>query len=167
MKKGVFAFVTVCAVAMATRQVSAQVVLVHLRATQGDSGFVDADSKRRSDSLEDLRTELMKNKAITVWAMTAAEADIVTSVTSSRYELTGGVETRVRERPEILGGGVVAETDKKDRPTVRVLLQVGDYKKEFVGGADIAWSSAARDVARQINTWVSDNHEQLMSRRKQ
>ena len=129
---------------------------IHVSALPAPGGFVDAESKRRDDSALDLANALTREGV-----HVSGGTDLFVVVTSSQVEETGKVELETRNRPEILGGGQRTEAVNKEALTVRVQLNFKDYKKEFVGRDESAWTGAARDAAKQIRSWMRDNQSRI------
>lgn len=133
-------------------------VLVDLSAKPSPGGFVDAELKRRQDSMFDLQAALSS-----LGTEVSTLSDLKLMVTSSAREKTGELHTQMRNRPEVLGGGQRAETAEVEAFVVRVELRFKDYKTEFVGAdkTRISWRTAARDAAKQIRAWLLDNQARV------
>jgi hypothetical protein len=142
-------------VAMLVLGTQADAQTVYLFTKTSETGFVDATSNRRADSVKDLRKVLMKEGLKLVDDPRAA---LVIEVLESAPVLTGWQTT-------IRGGFGQTSSVADKKAMVRVSLTVGDYQTEIVGynSSTFAspWASAAAAVANQVDQWLRDNRAQV------
>jgi hypothetical protein len=136
-------------------------VYVHTRIDV--SGFVDADQKRRQDSVRDIKSIIDRDtkrfQPVAVESIT--EADIVVEVLSSSKEDTGD---RTGWNP-LTGFAGANKVERK--PIVRARVTVADYSTEIanlpIGGS---WRIAADHWQREFRKWVNANSDRLLAARR-
>lgn len=123
------------------------------------STFVDADSKRLSDSQADLAKSI---KDVKTWRLVTEkeQADIVLTLVSSKQENSGSSMTQ-QSTIGILAG--VPDASKSTAPilvnVVRLKLQAGEYEHEFKGQG--FWRAAAMLAVKDVERWVKENEGKL------
>ena len=126
-------------------------------------GFVDADVKRRADSVEDLKKALEKNSLIQLVSERDA-ADVVLEVLGRGAQETGSA-TSTRD---IYGQW---HTNNDTVATVRVALTAGSYSTVLEGwnngSLTYVWRTAANNAAKHIENWIKANYGNIVSRREQ
>jgi hypothetical protein len=131
------------------------------------SQFVDEESKRRNDSVSDLKGalsqkhhELFRRPLEIAVVEKREDADLVLEVINSRWEVRGKtaiIDSQGNLTAEI---GSAASGDA----TVRAVLSRDTYRLELVGtspGAVRQWHFAASSVSDQVQDWVNDNGAQI------
>jgi hypothetical protein len=141
----------------------AQDVRIYVFIKADPSGFVDADSKDRQDTLTDLRKALSKKKGLSVVDDPKA-AGVSVEILGRGFEETGGLNVR---SPLELGPDLKPNREM----TIRSRLLVGDYETPIVAqnspGALFQsgrWQDLAGKLANQIEKWVKDNRSKLLER---
>lgn len=144
-------------------------VSIYLTAPMRD-GFADT-TKDIQDSIADIEKNLRKKKDIRI-ADRADDADVVLVVVARGVGVDAyGSRTTARDTRY---SGVVVENTPMMANTfwVSTVLEVGTYRKEFVGrhtqesAASLgAWSTVADDLAKQVDAWTTTNAAQIWSRR--
>lgn len=126
-----------------------------------DSGFVDADLKRRNDSVNDLKKVLSKNSFVQMVSEKNI-ADVTLEIMGRGGEQTGSATTT----QDIYGQW---HTNPDSVATVRVALRAGAYSTIFEGRNDgritNVWRTAANNAAKGIENWIRTNHDSLLSKR--
>ena len=133
-------------------------IYVFTKTTEG--GFVDNDSKRRADTVIDLRKALEKKKVIIVEA--PSDAQITLEVLGSAQEGTG--ETIGKSVYVPLTGQVLSSSKETTGATLNVALKVGDYTTTLASqNTQVfgAWKAAAGSIANQVEKWVKANAARL------
>ena len=140
---------------------------IYVFATQNTTGFVDADSKDRADSVADLKRVL-----------TGAHFTVVDSQSHANFSIEvehgympAGTTTRSRRT-----GGFSSRMSPDDVSAVRLTVVAGDYSTTIIGtslsGAVTChchpygtWTEAAVTAESQLDTWVQGNYEHLIALR--
>jgi hypothetical protein len=160
-------FTLIATVALgAQTQIAAVRVYVFTAADPG--GFVDANSKQRTDSVEDLKKDLSKDSAIQI-IPDQATADVTLEVLGRGHEETGSTTSTL----DYYGQW---HTYPDTVRVVRVGLKAGAYTTLFEGTSSFAqrglvgvsqglWRVAASGAAKDIENWIRANHDNLVSRR--
>jgi hypothetical protein len=131
-------------------------IVVHVTAPVRD-GFVDADRAIR-DSIKDLQNNL-RNKRGLVVAQDQASADITLRVMGR-----GVVSRRAGAVALPFLSGVVVAPMYANKKVVRVVLEVGEFRKDFIEYED-GYGDCAEEIARQVHAWAEANRGTLMKRR--
>jgi hypothetical protein len=128
------------------------------------SDFVDYESKRRTDSVQDIRKQLEKKMTIEL-VESADLADITVEVQKSLPVATDEVRTDTRQNSWI--GGTTSSTKPVYLKQLMVTLAVrgGSYTTTFGArereGYLQGWGVLAKGVANQVEDWVKKNRVQL------
>jgi hypothetical protein len=131
------------------------------------SEFVDVESKRRSDSVQDIRKQLREKKTVTV-AESADAADITIEVLGSEPVNTQELQTDTHRN--VFTGGVSSRTRPVYLKQLMVTLAVrgtsytttfGSRERE---GYLQGWGILAKGVATQVDDWIKKNRSQLERR---
>lgn len=144
---------------------STEPIKVFIFTAANEGGFVDTDQKQRSDSVEDLKKELTREKLVQIVPQREL-ADIALEVLGRAAAATGTTTTTTRG-----AYGVQNSTSQNNTMlTVQVGLKAGNYST-IIEGVDPSafkmWRVAMGDAIRQINKWIKDNREKLIARRSQ
>jgi hypothetical protein len=150
------------AIALLTTEKPPLYVFVHTKLDA--SGFVDAEQKRRMESVGDVIDVIDKDTKHfqPVIVARAEEADVIVEIVSSSKEDTG-------ERTGVgmaVGFGVsVGSSKATKRPVVRALVSVRDYTTEITTNKKVgSWTMAARHWQVEFRKWVDLNAERLAAR---
>jgi hypothetical protein len=132
-------------------------IAVFVTAPERD-GFIDA-GKGTTDSVRDVQKRIASKRRLRL-VRTAAEADITVRVLGrgAYSEQAGSVAL-----PFMQGVAFVPRYATARIVTVR--LEVGEYRKEFVGEDPVEWGDCAKQISEHVQAWVDANREMLMSRR--
>jgi hypothetical protein len=130
-------------------------------AATNPSGFVDSNHKDLTDSVSDLRKDL-KSKFTLV--DDRATADVSVEIVGRGYVPTGALST--------ITHGFSSTTSPNSVAAVRATLSAGDYSTTIDGISDVSayipngtWRGAAWSLESQIDKWVRNNYEKLMTLR--
>jgi hypothetical protein len=142
---------TVLSATFAAQERAADRVPVFVKSAGNDSGFTDP-SKDRQDSVKDLQRRLEKSKVV---QLVPAENDAVAVI-------------------EILDRTTTRETNlwgRQNKSSLVVRLHAGDYSTEFSGesgskGVMTGYGAAASRVADQVESWIKENRERLITARR-
>jgi len=123
-------------------------VPVFVKSAGTDSGFTDP-SNTRQDSVKDLQKRFEKSKLV---RLVPSESDAVAVV-------------------EVLDRATARETNlwgRQNKSSLSVRLHAGEYSTEFSGesgskGVMTGYGAAASKVADQVESWIKENRERLMS----
>ena len=172
MKRKNTALIFVYLILIATIALGAQnqteSVRVYVFTATDPGGFVDADAKQRSDSVEDLKRDLSKDSAIQIIS-DQATADVTLEVLGRGHEETGSTTST----QDYYGQW---HTYPDTVRVVRVGLKAGAYTTLFEGTSSFAqrglvgvsqglWRVAASGAAKGIENWIRANHNTLLSKR--
>lgn len=132
---------------------AADKIPIFVRSSATSDGFTDP-SKARQDSLKDV-IDKVKDSKIVRSAATESEAVATVEVLSRD----------TKRQASILALGAMS-----NKSYVTVKLTAGDYSTEFSGnsgskGALTGYGAAAKQVVRQIEDWVTVNHDRLLAGR--
>ena len=122
------------------------------------SQFVDEESKRRNDSVNDLEEALGKQFVVVA---KREDADLLIEVTNSRMEIHG-LTTIIDPHGNPTAG---IGSEYAGDATVRAVLRIGTYSTEMVGRypkALGAWHKAASQISDQVAKWVKYNRAQIL-----
>jgi hypothetical protein len=142
--------------------VAAQTVVpVYVFTAPADGGFEDPASKRRFDSLADLKDKL-EDKKKTIRLVDAPElAAITLEVVGSAKVESGTVRTTTSRG---LFGDFTSESAKTVQPTVNAVLKVGTYELPLTATNTLViggWKDAAQTIAVQVEKWIKANRSRL------
>lgn len=123
-------------------------------------GFVDAVSKRRTDSVLDLQKAVAKKKGFIVVDQ-QGQADVLLEVTISG-PLAAGTESSTHRTTGILGPRLQTTTDTKTVDTLEAALRIprSDYVLYF-SDRNHTWGFMANRVANSLVEWVKTNRAKL------
>ena len=133
-------------------------------------GFADT-SKPVQDSIKDINNRIKNTKELTV-AERREGADIVLTVVTRGVGSQAFGErltyTQYYRSAEVISTQMFANTW-----WVSTMMEVGSYKKEFLGAYTNtssssmgAWGECAKQVTNNVKAWTTANAEQLLARRK-
>lgn len=121
-------------------------------------GFIDLD-KAIQDSMKDLQNNI-RNKRGLVVAQDETGADVTLRVLGR-----GVVSQRAGDLVLPFLSGVVIAPMYSGKKVVRVVLQAGDFKKDFTEFED-GYGDCAEEIARQAHAWINANRNTLIQRRR-
>ena len=130
-------------------------VKVYVFTATDPGGFIDADSKQRSDSVKDIVKQLRNKDREVALVDHAADADLILEVMGRGWEDNGSTSVSRSQY------GTTTAT--KDRGvTVYTRLAVGEYATGIKGYyydelMIRPWTMAAASVANQVVRWIKDN----------
>jgi hypothetical protein len=161
--------IAIAAAAFAGQKKQVEPIRVFVFTAQDASGFVDADSKQRTDSVEDLKKDLSRDSTIQL-VSAQDSADVTLEVLGRGYEETGSATT-TQDYGEW-------HTYPDTVRVVRVGLRAGGYSTLFEGTSSFAqrgligvasglWKMAANNAAKSIEDWMKANHDTLLSIRQE
>jgi hypothetical protein len=140
-----------------------QPIRVYIFTAGNKDGFVDADTKRRTDSVEDLKKDLEKNSIVQLVSEKDG-ADLVLEVLGRGAQETGSATST----KDMYGQW---HTNNDTVAIVRVGLIAGSYSTVIEGRNDgritNVWRTAANNAAKHIENWIKANYGNLISRREQ
>jgi hypothetical protein len=140
-----------------------ELINVHCQAL-GEDGFV---SKDVGDSTRDVAKALEGKKKTLRLVDDPSQADVVITVVDRAVEGTGEREYRTTTSRSKSGKRRTTRTSSKEK-TVKVVyaeLQAGKFTQKMTGVDSAFWSFAASNLARDIDSWLKENHEQIMALR--
>jgi hypothetical protein len=164
----IFVYLILIAAIALGAQNQTESVRVYVFTATDPGGFVDADAKQRSDSVEDLKRDLSKDSAIQIISGQAT-ADVTLEVLGRGHEETGSTTST----QDYYGQW---HTYPDTVRVVRVGLRAGAYTTLFEGTSSFAqrglvgvsqglWRVAASGAAKGIENWIRANHTKLLSKR--
>jgi hypothetical protein len=165
---------TLATVAVAAVTLTAEnTVRVFVFTQAAESGFVDYESQRRTDSVKDLEKALAKKKSIILVA-NANVADVTVEVMGSGAEAMGSVTTTT-EQTRLFGilpvDGTTSRTSRDITNVLRIKLSVRGttYSKEtWAAKSGIgAWGGLANYFAGFVDKWIKDNGDQIATMQKE
>lgn len=131
-------------------------IAVYVTAPTRD-GFIDTDKAIR-DSIKDLQNNIRNKRGLRV-ADDQASSDIVLRVIGR-----GVVSSRRGDMALPFLGGVVVAPMYASKKVVRAVLEVGEFRKDFVEFED-GYGDCAERIAKQVAAWVEANTDTLRQRR--
>lgn len=134
------------------------VIAVHVQADVRD-GFV-VTNKGIQDSIKDLQRRLAKERGLRL-AAAVETADLVLVVTE-RIDNAGSSAAI-----SVPVAGTFYSVDVEKR-AVRVRMEVGNFRQEFIGVNEY-WSECAAEITADVQAWLVENRQlviDLRSRRK-
>jgi len=141
-----------------------QPVRVHVFTAPTEGGFVDVNSKQRTDSVKDLQRNISKKKTAIV-VEDQSLADITLEIVGREHIPTGDTTSRGFTT---LSWGIRhhTETTANKLGTVHIALTVGSYSTPINGECGETqligcWGTAAKDAAGKIEKWIKDNHTRI------
>jgi hypothetical protein len=157
--------VVIATAAFAGQKKQVEPIRVLVFTAQDASGFVDEDSRQRTDSVEDLKKDLSKDSTIQL-VSAQDSSDVALEVLGRGYEETGSATT-TQDYGEW-------HTYPDTVRVVRVGLRAGGYSTLFegtssfgqrglIGVASGLWKMAANNAAKSIEDWIRANHDTLLS----
>ena len=121
-------------------------------------GWIAPDAKEPRDSAGDLGRSLARRRKYIELIGEREGVDIIIEITK-RYTVEG-----TRTQGFVSDSFVYAK--KRRGACVEATVTVGDRKFHFAGTSDRGrWSSAADDLAKDIESWTKDNFERIVSLR--
>lgn len=129
-------------------------------------GFVDAD-EGITRSIEDLRKELRKNRALRVVVDESSAMLKLYVVARSKVSTGDTVVTGTGSSTTKGGahsGSATAVTVPVMANRVETLLRVGEYERPLVGESDWvvgAWKRCASSIAKDLQAWLVANQERI------
>lgn len=151
--------------AYAGQKKAVEPIRVFVFTAQNPGGFTDDDQKHRTDSVVDLQKAF--DKKVVEVVSSPDQADVKLEVLGRGYDETGTTTTTTSRGYY----GVWNSSSWNDTvPTVHVGLRAGAYGAMFWGSANpgqlgLAWRTAAKTAASQIEKWIKQNHDTLISKR--
>lgn len=141
-KQAVILAIAVLLLATVARASGGPIINVYVTTATSAQGFVDNDSRQRSDSVRDLKRGLTGKKTHVV--ETSEQADVIVTVTQ-RY------------------------TTPNLTSVLYVDLRAGDYKTTFMcatpAGTFGPWTQDASQISQQIEAWIKMNHDRVIAQR--
>lgn len=123
-------------------------IAIYVFTAATSSGFVDADSKQRTNGLRDLIHELKGDKTLHPVESKDA-ADVILEVLHNRLENS---DATIVDAACSMHTGCITH--------LHVKLTAGDYTAEIVGS-----TFAAHNAAQQIEKWIDENRAKLLNQR--
>ena len=126
-----------------------------------------ADRKVREESVKDLTAALAPRKKLLAIVTAQDRADVVIDVVERRVSIPRvvvGIGPRPGQ-PSQPGGNVTRNAEL----VVELSLEHGDEQAELKNQnkvTEAGWKSAADDVAKHIEKWISDRREKILALRK-
>lgn len=142
-------------------------IRVYIIQPGSNQGFVDQNSKALSDSTEDLTNALEKKGKTIAFVWKREVADITLEVISRGMVDSG--KAVVRRSRSAWGSRTAVENSQEEEVSVRLIC--GEYTtvingrslKNTTGQVFNVWKAAADSAAAQIDRWVKDNYDKIMS----
>lgn len=128
-------------------------------------GFIDQDSKQRSDSVKDVRVALTKKRGLIV-VDEKEVADISVEVMGRGWKETGETTTSTIALPPLAGGGLSSRTSADKDMDLVVRLRAGSYETVLHSQNEaIIWRVHAGEIAKKVEKWVKDNNAMVLKLR--
>jgi hypothetical protein len=165
---------TLATVAVAAVTLTAEnTVRVFVFTQAAESGFVDYESQRRTDSVKDLEKALTKKKRIILVA-NANVADVTVEVMGSGAEAMNSVTTTTTQR-RLFGivpvEGLTSSSQRDTSNVLRIKLSVPGtaYSKELMASKSGIgpWGVLANYFAGFVDKWIKDNGDQIATMQKE
>ena len=147
---------------------------IYCDAPADPSGFVDARSQGRSDSLKDLQENIQKKHADWLQLVGRREdADIVVQIVDRYTKKNGNVDitsraTRTKDGKSATG---YSQSTEHSDYVVKAIMYVGDYKNELAGTVSDEfvlggfWKTAAANIGGELEKWAKANYNKVIADR--
>lgn len=150
--------------------VAAQDIRVQVVKAEAAGPFVSKDTKPKDldDSVEDVLKQFRDHRKGIV--VVDEQPDIIVEVVRRGYLETGDESTTYTSAGRF-GSKARSETTADKDQGILVRMVVGDYTEEFFGSAPGVlfgiWKQCAVSVTKQIEEWVTLNHDALIELREE